>query len=220
MCGICGLLRPAAAGRAEAAAVTSATDEIRHRGPDHGAVGQWGPCTLGYRRLSVIDLATGDQPVTNEEGDTVAVFNGEIYNYRELRAQLEAQGHDVCAARATRPIAASPVRAARRCVRRAPRRHVRGGGLGRAARQRLVLARDRFGKKPLLWTQLEDGTVAFASELKALLTFPGVRRQIELERLDAYLALGYVPGDRTALRGINRLPPGSHAHRRERHRHA
>ena len=86
-------------------------------------------------------------------------------------------------------------------------------------RQRLVLARDRFGKKPLLWTQLQDGTVAFASELKALLTFPGVRRQVELERLDAYLALGYVPGDRTALRGHQPAAARVHAHRRERHRH-
>ena len=77
-----------------------------------------------------------------------------------------------------------------------------------ASRQRLLLARDRFGKKPLLWTRLPDGTVAFASELKALLAFPGVERHVDLERLDAYLALGYVPGDRTALKGINRLPPG------------
>ena len=77
-----------------------------------------------------------------------------------------------------------------------------------ASRQRLLLARDRFGKKPLLWTQLPDGTVAFASELKALLAFPGVERHVDLERLDAFLALGYVPGDRTAVRGINRLPPG------------
>ena len=93
VCGICGLLSPAVAGPAEAAAVRAAADAIRHRGPDHGIVAQWGPCTLGNRRLRVIDLATGDQPVANEDGSIVAVFNGEIYNFRTLRAELEEQGH-------------------------------------------------------------------------------------------------------------------------------
>ena len=95
VCGICGLLRPAEAGPDDVAIVRAAGDAIRHRGPDHGATAPLGRCTLGYRRLSVIDLATGDQPVANEDGSVVAVFNGEIYNYRPLRAELEAQGHEL-----------------------------------------------------------------------------------------------------------------------------
>jgi asparagine synthase (glutamine-hydrolysing) len=207
VCGICGLLRPVEAGSDDVAIVRAAGDAIRHRGPDHGATAPLGRCTLGYRRLSVIDLATGDQPVTNESGDVVGVFNGEIYNYRRLRDELEGQGHQLGGTGDTPTLPHLYEQYGDAFVE-----HLDGMfalALWDATRQRLVLARDRFGKKPLLWTQLDDGTVAFASELKALVTVPGVRRQVELERLDAYLALGYVPGDRTALQGINRLPPGS-----------
>ena len=207
VCGICGLLRPVEAGPDDVAIVRAAGDAIRHRGPDHGATAPLGRCTLGYRRLSVIDLATGDQPVANEDGSVVAVFNGEIYNYRALRAELEGKGHDLRGTGDTPTLPHLFEQHGDAFVE-----HLDGMfalAIWDATRQRLILARDRFGKKPLLWTQLQDGTVAFASELKALLTFPGVRRQVELERLDAYLALGYVPGDHTALRGINRLPPGS-----------
>ncbi len=161
---------------------------------------------LGYRRLRVIDLSTGDQPVRNERGDVVVVFNGEIYNYRALRAELASQGHDLDGSGDTPTLPHLYEQHGDRFVERLD------GMFALAvwddARQRLLLARDRFGKKPLLWTQLTDGTVAFASELKALLAFPGVGRHVDLERLDAYLALGYVPGDRTALHGVNRLPPG------------
>jgi asparagine synthase (glutamine-hydrolysing) len=154
----------------------------------------------------VIDLATGDQPVTNESGDVVAVFNGEIYNYRTLRAELEARGHSLQGTGDTPTLPHLYEELGDRFVERLD-------GMFALAiwddrRGRLVLARDRFGKKPLLWTQLEDGTVAFASELKSLLTIHGAQRRVDLERLDAYLALGYVPGDRTAIHGINRLPPG------------
>jgi asparagine synthase (glutamine-hydrolysing) len=163
-------------------------------------------CALGYRRLRVIDLATGDQPVSNERGDVVVVFNGEIYNYRTLRAQLESNGHSLVGSGDTPTLPHLYEQHGDSFVE-----HLDGMfalALWDASRQRLLLARDRFGKKPLLWTQLPDGTVAFASELKALLAFPGVERHVDLERLDAFLALGYVPGDRTAVRGINRLPPG------------
>ena len=206
VCGICGLVRPAEARSDDAAIVRAACDAIRHRGPDHGATAPLGRCTLGYRRLRVIDLATGDQPVTNELGDVVVVFNGEIYNYRSLREELERQGHELTGTGDTPALPHLYEQHGDAFVQ-----HLDGMfalAVWDRARQRLLLARDRFGKKPLLWTQLPDGTVAFASELKALLAFPGVRREIDLERLDAYLALGYVPGDRTALDGINRLPPG------------
>jgi len=129
-----------------------------HRGPDEGSVDAFGACVLGHRRLRVIDLETGGQPVGDERGEVAAVFNGELYGWD-------------------------------------------------ARRQRLVLARERVGKKPLVWTRLADGTLAFASEVKALLRLPQVRRAVDPEQLDAFLALQYVPGG-TGLRGIEKLPPG------------
>jgi asparagine synthase (glutamine-hydrolysing) len=206
VCGICGLLSPATAGPAEAAAVSAAAEAILHRGPDHGAVGQWGRCTLGNRRLRVIDLATGDQPVANETGSVVAVFNGELYNFRRLREELAGQGHRLDGTGDTPTIPHLYEQYGDRFVDRLDGMFALA--LWDADRQRLLLARDRFGKKPLLWTRLPDGSLAFASELKALLAFPGVSRAVSLERLDAFLALGYVPGAETAIRGINRLEPG------------
>lgn len=184
----------------------AAADAIRHRGPDHGATGQWGKCTLGNRRLRVIDLATGDQPVANEDGSIVAVFNGELYNFRSLREELEQQGHKLSGTGDTPTIPHLYEQYGDRFVD-----HLDGMfalALWDARRERLLLARDRFGKKPLLWTRLADRSLAFASELKALLAFPGVCRAVSLERLDAYLALGYVPGTETAITGIRRLAPG------------
>jgi asparagine synthase (glutamine-hydrolysing) len=186
--------------------VSAAADAIRHRGPDHGANGQWGRCTLGNRRLRVIDLTTGDQPVANEDGSIVAVFNGELYNFRQLRAELEQQGHRLSGTGDTPTIPHLYERYGDRFVE-----HLDGMfalALWDVRRERLLLARDRFGKKPLLWTRLPDGSLAFASELKALLAFPGVSRAVSLDRLDAYLALGYVPGAETAVTGIKRLAPG------------
>jgi asparagine synthase (glutamine-hydrolysing) len=180
---------------------------IVHRGPDHGAVESAGRCVLAYRRLSIIDLATGDQPIRNERGDVVAVFNGEIYNFRELRRELEAAGHEIHGS------GDSPL---------IPHAYEEWG-LGFAERlegmfaialwdrnaERLVLLRDRLGKKPLLYAQLPDGSVAFASETKALLTLPDLPRELDLQQLDAFLALQYVP--RSGLRAVEKVPPGSYA---------
>jgi asparagine synthase (glutamine-hydrolysing) len=176
-----------------------------HRGPDEGSVDAFGRCVLGNRRLQVIDLATGSQPVANEAGDVVAVFNGELYNFHELRADLAAKGHEV------RGTGDTPV---------IPHLYEEYGlgfaerlagmfaiGLWDARAERLVLVRDRVGKKPLLWTRLADGSLAFASELKALARLPGLAREPDPAALDAYLALQYVPRG-TALRGIEKLPPG------------
>ena len=145
-----------------------------HRGPDEGSVDAFGRCVLGNRRLKIIDLVTGSQPVENEAGDVVAVFNGEIYNFLELREEPPNAGTR-SAAPATRPSSRTCTRSTRAEIRRAPVRDVHGGALGSDARA-LVLARDRVGKKPLLWTQLPDGSLAFASELKALLRLPRVSR--------------------------------------------
>jgi asparagine synthase (glutamine-hydrolysing) len=202
VCGIAGLYSPVGTPNPELVDAMRAT--IVHRGPDDGSTDVFGRCVLGHQRLKVIDLETGYQPVANERGDVVAVFNGEIYNFAALREEL--RGHEL------RGTGDTPV---------LPHLYEEGGpqfverlhgmfalALWDAARERLVLARDRLGKKPLLYTRLPDGTFAFASELKALLRLPGASRDVDLEAIDAYLALQYVPGDGTALRGIRKVPPG------------
>jgi len=177
---------------------------IVHRGPDEGSTDAFGRCVLGHQRLKVIDLDTGYQPVSNESGDVVAVFNGEIYNFASLRDEL--RGHEV---RGTGDTPVLPHLYEESGPRFVERMHgMFALALWDEPRNRLVLARDRLGKKPLLWTRLADGTLAFASELKSLLRIPGVSREVDLDAVDAYLALQYVPGDVTALRGIRKVPPG------------
>src|SRR5436190_13077790 len=201
MCGICGLLAPS--GRPDSALVERMNAALVHRGPDEGSVDAFGRCVLGHRRLRVIDLATGSQPVTNEAGDIVAVFNGELYNFRELRAELG--GHEVRGSGDTPVIPHLYEESGPDFVSRLEGMFT--AAVWDATRERLVLARDRVGKKPLLWTELPDGGLAFASELKALLRLPSLRRDVDLTALDAYLALQYVPSG-TGLRGVHKLPPG------------
>jgi asparagine synthase (glutamine-hydrolysing) len=201
MCGICGLV--AASGTPDPALVSRMNAALVHRGPDEGSVDAFGRCVLGHRRLRVIDLATGSQPVANETGDVVAVFNGELYDFRELRAGLS--GHEI-RGRGDTPVI--PHLYEEHGLRFAG--HLSGMfaiALWDAARERLVLARDHAGKKPLVYARLDDGSLAFASEVKALLQLPGVRRELDPVQLDAYLALQYVPGG-TGLLGIEKLPPG------------
>jgi asparagine synthase (glutamine-hydrolysing) len=202
MCGICGILGRDAP---DPSLVEGMNAAIVHRGPDHGAVASYGRCVLGYRRLSIIDLVTGDQPIESENGEIAAVFNGEIYNFHALRGELEAKGHEI------RGTGDSPL---------IPHAYEEWGlefaarlegmfaiALWDRARERLVLARDRLGKKPLLYARLPDGSLAFASETKALLRLPALPRELDLEQLDAYLALQYVP--RSGLKAIDKVPPGS-----------
>ena len=202
MCGIAGLYSPTASPNPEL--VDAMRAAIVHRGPDEGSTDAFDHCVLGHQRLKVIDLDTGYQPVTNEAGDVVAVFNGEAYNFQTLRAEL--RGHEI---RGTGDTPVLPHLYEENGPRFAERLYgMFALALWDASRQRLVLARDRLGKKPLLWTRLPDGTLAFASELKALLRLPGLARDIDLAALDAYLALQYVPGDATAIRGVRKVPPG------------
>src|SRR3954469_16261708 len=202
MCGICGLLGRNAP---DPERVERMNASIVHRGPDHSAVAPFGRAVLAYRRLAIGDLTTGDQPVESERGDVVCVFNGELYNFRELRAELEARGHEI------RGTGDSPL------IPHAYEewgldfvRHLEGMfaiALWDRRLGRLVLARDRLGKKPLVYARLPDGSLAFASETKALLRLPSLPRELDLEQLDAYLALQYVP--RSGLRAVEKVPPGS-----------
>jgi asparagine synthase (glutamine-hydrolysing) len=202
VCGIAGLYSPTGTPNPEH--VDAMRAALLHRGPDEGSTDSFGHCVLGHQRLKVIDLDTGYQPVANETGDVVAVYNGEAYNFRALREELRA--HEVRGTGDTPILPHLYEESGPRFVERLDGMFALA--LWDAGRKRLVLARDRLGKKPLLWTRLPDGTLAFASELKALLRLPQVSREVDLEAIDAFLALQYVPGDRTALLGIHKLPPG------------
>jgi asparagine synthase (glutamine-hydrolysing) len=203
MCGICGYVTRRGPANAEAVAAMAAS--LRHRGPDAEGLHLDGPVALGHRRLSIIDLSeAAHEPLTNEDGTLWLVFNGEVYNFRELRRELE------------------------------PRHHFRSLGDGEvilhlyeergdeavkaldgmfalavwdARRRRMLLARDRTGKKPLFYHD-SPGVFAFASEVKGLLAHPGVPHVRDETALPLYLTYGYVPTPRTFYRGIRSLPPG------------
>lgn len=207
MCGIAGIVRLGEGAppprREEALAMAG---QIRHRGPD--GVSAWispsGRCTLGHARLKVIDLETGDQPMGNEDGSIQVVFNGEIYNFAELRAELERSGHRF----RTRSDTEVLVHGYEAWGEELP---ARLNGMFAFAvwdepRGVLLLARDRAGQKPLFWTRAGE-RVAFASEIKALLALEWVEDAMDPTALPYYLAYGYVPGPATFYRGIRTLEP-------------
>ena len=202
VCGIAGLYAPSGVPNPEL--VDAMRAAVAHRGPDEGSTDAFGRCVLGHQRLRVIDLETGFQPVANETGDVVCVFNGEIYNFARLREEL--RNHEIRGTGDTPVLPHAYEEDGPEFVRRLD--GMFAFALWDAARERLVLARDRLGKKPLVWTRLPDGTLDFASELKALLRLREVRRDVDFAALDAYLALQYVPGNATGIAGIHRLPPG------------
>ena len=205
MCGICGLYSPS--GEPQQLLVDAMRARIRHRGPDQGSTDAFGSCVLGHQRLQVIDPELGYQPVASENGDVVAVFNGELYNFPALREELAADGHEVRGRGDTPVLPHLYEELGPHFVERLD--GMFAIALWDAGKRRLVLARDRLGKKPLVWTRLDDGTIAFASELKAFHALPAFHAEPDLRAIDAYLALQYVPGTSTGLRGVQRLEPGS-----------
>jgi asparagine synthase (glutamine-hydrolysing) len=181
---------------------------ITHRGPDDQGVMLEPGVALGMRRLSIIDIAGGHQPIYNEDGNVAIVFNGEIYNFLELKPKLEAKGHVFKTNSDTETIVHAYEEHGASCVT-----HLRGMftfAIWDARTQQLFLARDRVGKKPLYYTTTPSGTFVFGSELKAVLEHPDVPREMDLEALDAYLTLGYVPDPLSIFRNIRKLPPGHH----------
>jgi asparagine synthase (glutamine-hydrolysing) len=204
MCGIAGILRFERSARVEQRLLTAMADSIAHRGPDDEGYFVDGNVGLAHRRLSIIDLDGGRQPLSGPGGTTV-VFNGEIYNYRELTAELEAGGHRFATRSDTETIVHAYERYGAGCVERF--RGMFAFALWDARRRRLLLARDRLGIKPLYYYS-SPGLLVFASEIKALLEHPAVPREVDPEALELYLALRYVPGPRTMFRGIFKLQPG------------
>jgi asparagine synthase (glutamine-hydrolysing) len=177
---------------------------IAHRGPDDSGLHEEPGVCLGMTRLSIIDLATGHQPMTNEDSTVWIVFNGEIYNYRELRPGLEAKGHRLKTHSDTEVILHLYEEAGTRCVEQL--RGMFAFAIWDGRLRRLFLARDRIGKKPLYFWQ-HAGLFLFASEIKALLCHPAVSRDLDWEAFHHYLAFGYTPADRSIFAGIAKLPP-------------
>ncbi len=206
MCGIAGQVRADGA-PVEEALIARMCAAQAHRGPDSRGLHVEGEVGLGIQRLRVIDLDTGDQPVANEDDSVVVVLNGEIYNYAELRAELLRAGHRLATKGDTEVIAHLYEEHGVECLSR-----LHGMfcfALWDKRRDRLFLARDRVGKKPLFYS-LRGGVLSFASELRALLQDPAVPREVDPAAIDAYLAYGYVPAPLSAFAGVRKLPP---AHR-------
>ena len=206
MCGIAGRfnfdpLRPV-----DRSVLESMTDAIAHRGPDAAGYHLAPGIGLGHRRLSIIDLATGDQPLSNEDGTIWTVFNGEIYNFAEVRAELAAKGHRFRTGSDTEIIVHGYEEWGERCVERF--RGMFAFAIWDSRFRRLVLVRDRLGIKPLYYCELPGTGVVFGSELKALVEDPDVPRDWRPDAIDAYLTLLYIPAPMTVYRGIHKLPAG------------
>lgn len=208
MCGICGELR-LDGGPIDASVLTRMTTRIAHRGPDHGAnycaPGQ--PAGLGFRRLSIIDLReAANQPISNEDGSIQLVFNGEIYNFREIRAGLVARGHQFRSHSDSEVIAHLFEEQGERAIDELDGMFALA--IWNTRTQALTLARDRAGKKPL-FIYRDASRIVFASEIKAILAHPAVKTGIDAESIPYYFLYGYVPHPQTFYSGITQVEPGT-----------
>ena len=204
MCGITGVMQFGGA-KVESEALRLMCAAMVHRGPDDEGIYTSGPVGIGMRRLSIVDLATGHQPLSNEDGTVWIVFNGEIYNHAPLREKLQSLGHQYSTHSDTETIVHLYEEYGPDCVQ-----HLRGMfafGIWDARAQRLFIARDRLGIKPLYY-QLTPEHIVFGSEIKVILAFPGTRLQFERTILPEYLAFGYLSGEQTFYGGIRKLMPG------------
>ncbi len=205
MCGIAGVMKFGENGRAEAATVRQMCAAMTHRGPDDEGVYTDGRVSIGMRRLSIIDVAGGHQPISNETGTIWIVFNGEIYNHAELRQQLEPRGHRYRTNSDTETIVHLYEEYGRDCVH-----HLRGMfafAIWDREKETLFIARDRLGIKPLYF-RLTPGSLLFGSEIKVILAHGGVRPEFNFSGLPEYLAFGYLSGAETFYNGIRKLMPG------------
>ena len=203
MCGIAGFISPA---RANAAALAPMLARIAHRGPDGQGTFVEGPAALGHCRLAIIDLQGGAQPLYSEDKNFVVVFNGEIYNYRELTAELTALGHTFTTRTDTEVLLHGWEQWGRELLPRL--RGMFAFALWDRRAQVLFCARDMFGIKPLYYCRCADGTLLFASEIKAFLDHPSFEKQLNTAQLPLYLSCQYSPGRDTFFAGVQKLLPG------------
>ncbi len=206
MCGIAGIFHCGTPKPVEASRIERMCDAMVHRGPDGAGVWTAPGIGLGHRRLSIIDLAGSPQPMQSADGRAVIVFNGEIYNFQELRRELAQLGHAFRTEGDTEVILAAWQRWGPACLSRL--NGMFAFALYDLTERTLFLARDRLGVKPLFLAHLSDGSIAFASELKGLLAHPLLRRDIDPLAIEDYLAWGYVPDHRSFLKGVEKMPAG------------
>ena len=206
MCGLTGIFDLKAAAPVDPELLARMTATLTHRGPDGEGYFRELGCGLGHRRLSIIDLEGGTQPLFNEDESVVVVYNGEIYNFRELRSELQASGHHFKTACDTEVIVHAWEEWGEDCVKKF--RGMFAFALLDRTSKTIFLARDRLGIKPLYYTVLGDRRLIFASELKALLVHPEVPRKISPQAVEDYFTFGYVPDPKTIYEGMFKLPPG------------
>lgn len=206
MCGIAGIFHCGTPAPVDPALVEQMCDALAHRGPDGAGVWTAPGVGLGHRRLSIIDLAGSPQPMHSADERFVLSFNGEIYNFRELRRELSASGAQFRTDGDSEVILAAYARWGEDCVQ-----HLHGMfafAIYDRKDRTLFLARDRFGVKPLFMARLSDGSLAFASELKGLLAHPLMQREMDPLAIEDYMTWGYVPDTRSILKGVEKLPAG------------
>jgi asparagine synthase (glutamine-hydrolysing) len=206
MCGITGIVDLQARRDPDRMLLRRMNDSQSHRGPDASGEHFEPGVALGHRRLSIIDIATGQQPLFNEDGSVVVVFNGEIYNYQSLIPELQALGHVFRTRSDTEVIVHAWESWGERCVDRF--RGMFAFALWDRNRETLFLARDRLGVKPLYYAMLPKGLLLFGSELKSLMRHPQLGRELDPCAVEEYFALGYVAEPRSIFRGVHKLPPG------------
>ena len=206
MCGIAGILDPQGSSEIDREALARMNQAQHHRGPDEGSVHVEPGVGLAHRRLSIIDVSTGQQPLFNEDGSVVVVFNGEIYNYQSLIPELQALGHVFHTRSDTEVIVHAWEAWGPKCVQRF--RGMFAFALWDRNQQTLFLARDRLAVKPLYYAWLADGRFVFGSELKALLAHGGLSRDMDPAAVEEYFALGYVAEPRTIFKQARKLSPG------------
>jgi asparagine synthase (glutamine-hydrolysing) len=206
MCGIAGIVERVGTA-VDAGLLDRMTDVLRHRGPDGRGTVILGPAGLGHRRLSIIDLATGAQPMTNADRSVWITFNGEIYNYRELRSELAARGRRFETTSDTEVIVAAYEAWGERCLERL--RGMFAFAIWDVPRQQLFVARDRIGIKPLIYA-FHEGRLLFGSEPKSVIQDASMPLELDWDGLRDYLTLLYVPSPRSIFRGMRKLEPGTY----------
>jgi len=206
MCGICGVFNFKNDKPLDPAVLKRMCDTLKHRGPDEEGYYTSGQIGLGIRRLSIIDLSTGSQPIHNEDKSIWVIDNGEIYNFQDLRKELENRGHKFYTKTDTETIVHLYEEYGERCVD-----HLRGMyafAVWDEKNKKLFIARDRIGKKPLYYTVI-NGSLIFGSEIKPILEYLGYTPEIDLGSINLYLTYQYIPSPKTIWKGINRLLPAS-----------